>query len=133
MNVTYKKPAETVSEYVQNILIIENYHVTIPFCLPLFANGTPTLLFHTAQGQFEKNSGYLTLFGQTIIPDKLWIKENFTLIAYFLEPYSLTSLFGIAARELTDRPVDLNLLSKGIYFLEVNINGYRRIMKVAKE
>ena len=112
MNVTYKKPAETVSEYVQNILIIENYHVTIPFCLPLFANGTPTLLFHTAQGQFKKNSGYLTLFGQTILPEKLQIKDNFTLIAYFLKPYSLISLFGISAQELTDKPVDFNLLSK---------------------
>src|SRR6188508_502612 len=112
MNVTYKKPTDKLSEFVQDILVIENYHVTIPFCLPLFANGTPTLLFHTAQGQFKKNSGYLTLFGQTILPDKLQIKDNFTLIAYFLKPYSLISLFGISAQELTDRPVDFNLLSK---------------------
>ena len=112
MNVTYKRPAVKVSEYIQDILIIENYHVTIPFCLPLFANGTPTLLFHTAQGHLKKNAGYLTLFGQTIFPDKLQIKDNFTLIAYFLKPYSLTSLFGISAQELTDKPVDFNLLSK---------------------
>ncbi len=112
MNVTYKRPTGKVSEYIQDILIIENNHVTIPFCLPLFANGTPTLLFHTAQGHFKKNSGYLTLFGQTIYPDKLQIEDNFTLIAYFLKPYSLISLFGISAQELTDKPVDFNLLSK---------------------
>jgi len=112
MNVTYKKPADKVSEYVQDILIIENYHVAIPFCLPLFANGTPTVLFHTAQGHYKKNSGYLTLFGQTIFPDKMYIKESFTLIAYFLKPYSLISLFGISAQELTDKPVDFNLLPK---------------------
>ena len=100
MNVNYKKPTDKLSEYVQDILVIENYHVTVPFCLPLFANGTPTLLFHTVQGQYKNNSGYLTLFGQTILPDKLQIKDNFTLIAYFLKPYSLISLFGISAQEL---------------------------------
>jgi AraC-like DNA-binding protein len=123
MNVTYKKPTEKLSEYVQDILVIENYHVTVPFCLPLFANGTPTLLFHTAHGQFKKSSGHLTLFGQTILPDKLQIKDNFTLIAYFLKPYSLISLFGISAQELTDRPVDFNLLSKRTYLQEQLLNS----------
>ena len=123
MNVTYKKPTDKLSEYVQDILVIENYHVTVPFCLPLFANGTPTLLFHTAQGQIKKNSGYLTLFGQTILPDKLQIKDNFTLIAYFLKPYSLISLFGISAQELTDKPVDFNLLSKKTDLQEQLLNS----------
>ena len=122
MNVTYRKPNDRLSEYVQDIFVIEHYHVTVPFCLPLFANGTPTLLFHTAQGQFKKNSGYLTLFGQTILPDKLQIKDNFTLIAYFLKPYSLVSLFGISAQDLTDKPVDFNLVSKGLQEQLLNSN-----------
>jgi len=123
MNVTYKKPTDKVSGYVQDILVIENYHVTVPFCLPLFANGTPTLLFHTAQGELKKNTGNLTLFGQTILPDKLRIKENFTLIAYFLKPYSLISLFGILAQELTDNPIDFNLLSKKTNLQEQLLNS----------
>ena len=123
MNVTYKKPTDKVSGYVQDILVIENYHVTVPFCLPLFANGTPTILFHTAQGEFKKNTGNLTLFGQTILPDKLQIKENFTLIAYFLKPYSLISLFGILAQELTDNPIDFNLLSKKTNLQEQLLNS----------
>jgi len=82
MNGTYKKPTDKLSEYVQGLLVIENYHVTVPFCLPLFANGTPTLLFHSALGQIKKNSGYLTLFGQTIVPDILQIDSDFTLVAY---------------------------------------------------
>jgi len=123
MNVTYKKPTDKVSGYVQDILVIENYHVTVPFCLPLFANGTPTILFHTAQGEFKKNTGNLTLFGQTILPDKLRIKENFTLIAYFLKPYSLISLFGILAQELTDNPIDFNLLSKKTNLQEQLLNS----------
>ena len=123
MNVTHKKPTVKVSEYIQDILIIENYQVTIPFCLPLFANGTPTLLFHTAQGQLKNGSGYLTLFGQTIFPDKLQLKDNFTLIAYFLKPYSLISLFGISPLELTDKPVDFNLLSKKTDLQEQLLNA----------
>jgi AraC-like DNA-binding protein len=123
MNVTYKKPADKLSEYVQDILVIEKYHVTVPFCLPLFANGTPTLLFHTAQGQFKTNSGYLTLFGQTILPDQLQINHDFTLIAYFLKPYALISLFGISAQELTDKPVDFNLISKSTDLQEQLLNS----------
>jgi AraC-like DNA-binding protein len=123
MNVSYKKPADKLSEYVQDILVIENYNVTVPFCLPLFANGTPTLLFHTARGEFKNNTGYLTLFGQTILPDKLQIKDNFTLIAYFLKPYSLISLFGISAQELTDKPVDFNLLSRRTDLQEQLLNS----------
>src|SRR4029078_1460501 len=122
MKVIYKKPTDKLSEYVQEILVIENYNVTVPFCLPLFANGTPTLLFHTANGQFKKHSGYLTLFGQTILRDKLQIKDNFTLIAYFLKPYSLVSLFGISPQELTDKPVDFNLVSKGLQEQLLNSN-----------
>jgi len=122
MKVIYKKPTDKLSEYVQEILVIENYNVTVPFCLPLFANGASTLLFHTAQGQFKKHSGYLTLFEQTILPDKLQIKENFTLIAYFLKPYSLVSLFGISAQDLTDKPVDFNLVSKGLQEQLLNSN-----------
>lgn len=80
---------------------------------PLFANGTPTLLFQTKKGQLSTGSNYLTLFGQTVCPDKLSIKGEFTLIAYFLKPYSLSSLFATGANELTDKPIDLNLLSKG--------------------
>jgi AraC-like DNA-binding protein len=123
MDVTYKKPTVKISDYVQDVLVIENYHVKVPFCLPLFANGTPTLLFHTAHGHFKKHSGYLTLFGQTILPDKLQIDDNFTLIAYFLKPCSLMPLFGISAQELTDKPVDLNLLSKKTDLQEQLLNS----------
>jgi len=123
MNVSYKKPADKVSEYVQDILVIEDCQVAVPFCLPLFANGTLTLLFHTAQGQLKGNSGYLTLFGQTILPDKLQIKDNFTLVAYFLKPLSLISLFGISPNELTDKPIDFNLLSKRADLQEQLLNS----------
>jgi AraC-like DNA-binding protein len=111
MKVTYLTPADIVSEYVQSILVIENCRVTNPFVLPLFANGTPTLLFQTVKGKIKNNSNYLTLFGQTVLPDTLTIHDDFTLIAYFFKPYSVNSMFGVLAQELTDNPVDLKLLS----------------------
>lgn len=113
MKATYLKPADKISEYVQEILVLENHWAMTPFVLPLFANGTPTLLFQTAKGQIKNSSNYLTLFGQTVFPDTLTVNGNFTLIAYFLKPHSLISLFEISAQELTDNPIDLNLLSHG--------------------
>jgi len=111
MKVNYLKPADKISEYVQEILVLESHCTITPFVLPLFANGMPTLLFQTAKGQIKNHSNYLTLFGQTVLPDTLTVNDKFTLIAYFLKPYSLVSLFGISAYELTDSPIDLNLLS----------------------
>lgn len=70
----------------------------------------PTLLFQTAKGQIGNSTNYLTLFGQTVFPDTLTIGEDFTLIAYFFKPYVLNSLFGVSAQELTDNPIELNLL-----------------------
>ena len=104
-------PALKICGYVREILVIENFHVTNPFVLPLYANGAPTLLFHTAKGEINNSSNNLTLFGQTVFPDTLTIKENFTLIAYFFKPFALHSLFGVLGKELADNPIDLNLLA----------------------
>ena len=111
MKATNHIPSERISEYVHGILVIENSHVTKPFILPLYANASPTLLFQTAKGQINGNTNYLTLFGQTVFPETLTIQDNFTLIAYFFKPFALLSLFGVSAQELTDNPIDLNLLT----------------------
>ena len=68
MNVLYLKPAEKISRYVQAILVIEKGQMTGAFRLPLFANGTPTLLFSTTPGQIGTNTYQLMLFGQTVMP-----------------------------------------------------------------
>jgi len=111
MKATNHIPGEKISEYVHRILVIENFNVTNPFTLPLYANGSPTLLFQTAKGQIKRSTNNLTLFGQTVFPETLTIKDNFTLIAYFFKPFALFSLFGVSAQELTDNPIDLNLLT----------------------
>jgi len=111
MKVSYLKPADKIAEYVQEILVLEDHSALSPFVLPLFANGMPTLLFQTEKGHINNTDNYLTLFGQTVLPATLTVNGSFILVAYFLKPFALVSLFGISARELTDNPVDLNLLS----------------------
>ena len=112
MRVKNLKPNDKIAEYVERILLIENYQITSPFSLPLFANGLPTLVFKSTKGTIRNSSTtHLTLFGQTILPEALTFREDFTLIAYFFKPYSLLSVFGVKAPELTDKPIDLNLLA----------------------
>ncbi len=112
MHVKHLQPNDAVAAYVERILVIENYQLTVPFSLPLFANGLPTLVFKSTKATFRNNTTtHLTLFGQTILPDTLTFAEDFTLIAYFFKPYSLYELFGVTAQQLTDRPVDMNLLN----------------------
>lgn len=104
-------PSPRIASCVERILVIENYEVMKPFSLPLFANGLPTLLFKSTKAMLgKKAASHLTLFGQTILPDTLTLTEDFTLIAYFFKPYSLQSVFGVAALELTDKPLDLELI-----------------------
>ena len=128
MKVSNPIPGDKISKYVDRILVIEENHVTSPFILPLYANGVPTILFKSVKGKLgNDNSSHLTLFGQTILPESLTLTEDFTLIAYFFKPYALLSLFGVQAQELTDNPIELNLLSpqKSIVLQERLLNADR--------
>ncbi|MEE1944188.1 helix-turn-helix domain-containing protein [Pedobacter sp. KR3-3] len=111
MKISQPIPNPKIADYVERILVIEDVQVVNPFVLPLYANGSPTLLFQTAKGQIKNSSNNLTLFGQTVFPEDLLIKDDFTLIAYFFKPFALYALFGVSAQELTDNPIDLNLLA----------------------
>ena len=106
------QPNHSIAGHVERILVIDNYRVTTPFRLPLFANGSPTLLFSSAKGSIGNSApAHLMLFGQTILPEILTLRESFTLIAYFFKPWALHAIFGIAAPDLTDKPIDLNLIA----------------------
>ena len=111
MNVKNLTPNPCIAPYVERILVIESYELATPFLLPLFANGSPTLVFSSVKGSIKNNStSHLTLFGQTILPETFLLPEDFTLIAYFFKPFAIRSIFSVMAKELTDKPVDLNLL-----------------------
>ena len=123
MTVTHPIITDKISEYVKGILVIDDYPKEKPFVLPLFANGTPALVFQTAKAQIKNQSNHLTLFGQTVSPTQLFLNDNFTLIAYFLSPHCLQSLFGIQASELTNNPINLNLLLKNSVLQEKLLNA----------
>ena len=111
MKARHLLPSAGIASYVDRILVIEENQLTTPFILPLYANGVPTILFKSVKGKIGKqDADHLTLFGQTVLPEFLNLNDNFTLIAYFFKPYSLPTLFGVAAHELTDKPIDMNLL-----------------------
>ncbi|MET3608379.1 MULTISPECIES: DUF6597 domain-containing transcriptional factor [Mucilaginibacter] len=112
MNIITLFPPPDLDEYVAGILTIESKTLSADFILPLYANGCPTLVFQTALGKrSESDTGYLNLYGQTIQPKTLMIKQPFTLIAFFMLPHIVQSLFGVSARELTDSYLDLSEIS----------------------
>lgn len=112
MKVNNFKPSDELVAYVDRVLVIEHAENGTAFSLPLFANGTPTLLFISAKASISGSAAaHLTLFGQTIQPEALSFNGGFVLVAYFFKPYSLYTLFGLIAHELTDMPIDLNLLA----------------------
>lgn len=117
MNAQHLAPHDTISGYVDRLLVIENKGFEKPFVLPLYANGVPTLLYTSVKGKVGSNSAnHLTLFGQTVWPDHLTLTEDFLLIAYFFKPYCLLPLFGLEGHELTNRPVDLQLVSNQMVY-----------------
>lgn len=118
MKTKFVIPSPAISRYVSHILVIENDHLLHPdFVLPLFANGSPTLVFHTVRAlKQEQSIGHLTLYGQLIKPDALSLRGDFTLIACFFYPYALKALFGLVAHELTDQAIDMGFLQQSRAF-----------------
>jgi len=106
----FLKPSKMIEDFVDEVFIFECSKVETTFSMPLFANGKPTLQFQTVKGQLKHNSNYLTLFGQTVLPDKITFGQEFTLIAYFFKPFALKYLYGFSATELTNNPIKLSLI-----------------------
>ncbi|MBZ4188106.1 helix-turn-helix transcriptional regulator [Niabella beijingensis] len=113
MKTAFFLPPEPVSDFVSGILVIEDVNAAEDFVIPLFANGFPTLIFQSAAATKDGNRiGHLTLYGQTIRPAELVLKEGFSFIAYFFYPQYLKQLFNINPKEITDDFADLKLLKK---------------------
>ena len=71
MKYGYKTPPESIKEYVNSILVIEDFKIENPFTLPLFANGCPTLVFQTRKALLIKNPQDILHFS-----DKLLNREH---------------------------------------------------------
>ncbi|HWK03523.1 MAG TPA: helix-turn-helix domain-containing protein [Puia sp.] len=106
-------PHPAISDYVNNILVIENCYLQGGVGLPLIANGYPCILFLVTDAGViscrNKKTGNLLFIGQNIKPAAIATTGRLTLIAYFLHPHICAAFFGCSARELTDTHIDLEL------------------------
>ncbi|MGO4293268.1 helix-turn-helix domain-containing protein [Chitinophaga sp. RAB17] len=106
-------PHTSISGYVSNIVVIENNNVYRETILPLIARGYPSIVFQlTDTGLLvstDKKMDNLVLYGQNIKPIALHVAGHITVIAYFLYPHILKTLFAADAKELTDSSIDLSL------------------------
>lgn len=126
MNIQSLLPPAALSSYVRSIMVIEHPQDRDGFVLPLYANGTPTLVFQSTRGQRNGSQvGHISVYGQAVAPTNLFISERFVLIAYFLHPYAIKAILGITAGELTNTLVDVNDLkpAKAISLQEQLLNA----------
>lgn len=97
--------------YVHHMVVLEHVPEVGELVLPLVTNGHPSIVFLSGPGAIgERSVGRLSVFGHNRQPFFLALRERFTLIACFLQPYCLPALLGVGAGELTDRQIGLDLL-----------------------
>ncbi|HTI12248.1 MAG TPA: helix-turn-helix domain-containing protein [Puia sp.] len=121
-------PHPSISQYVSDIVVIENNHVYREAILPLIAKGYPSITFQVTDtdqlSDPQKKVDNLVLYGQNIKPIELATVGYVTVIAYFLYPYMLKPLFGFDAKEVTDMGIDVSLSqpARGMSIKEQLIN-----------
>ena len=105
-------PDKSVSLFVKNILVFEEYEHTPKTILPFFADGYPGLIFQETQSGLlvnphQKQMPVFFLYGQTIRPIELVMEGNYKLIIFQLYPFVLNSFFNIDPKSINDNCYDL--------------------------
>ena len=110
-------PSMAAAGYVRHVVVLEggggsgSGDGSGELVMPLVTNGHPSVVFLSSGGWIDGEAvGVLTVLGHNRQPFSLVLRDRFTLIAFFLQPYCLPALLGVGAGELTDRYVDLGLL-----------------------
>jgi len=113
MKVQTLAPPPPIAAIVSHIVVLESSSVFDEAVLPLIANGYPSVTFQLTDPSRiltgEKKNHPLVLYGQNTKPIQLHAAGEIAVIAYFLYPWLLPSLFGYSASELTDQGIDLSL------------------------
>jgi AraC-like DNA-binding protein len=118
-------PADTVSNYVHAIIVMEESRLLQDMTIPLVAKGYPSIVFQCTR---DRNGGaveQLVLYGQNVQPFQLRVSGELLVIAYFLHPYLLKYFFGFNAREIKDLCIDLSALrpAKSLNLVEQLVNA----------
>lgn len=95
MSYHYHKTDTKLTDYIRTVLVFDNDSESSE--LPLFTNGMSALLY--------KADNRITLFGQSV-PVEEW---NETTIAFFFKPFLLATIFKLSAKDLKEKPIELNL------------------------
>jgi AraC-like DNA-binding protein len=106
---------KSVSLFVKNILVFEEYENNPKTILPFFADGYPGLIFQETQNGLlvnphQKKMPVLFLYGQTIRPIELVMEGNYKLIIFQLYPFVLKSFFNVDPKSINDNCYDLTQL-----------------------
>ena len=109
-------PPPYLKNYVRYFWVLESDGTSEPAkkLLPL-ADGCPGIIFqHSSVGSFSDSAHEhlpeIFLYGQTVKPTELNLGGQFKTFGVCFYPYTLKSMFGFDASELTDSCVDLTLL-----------------------
>lgn len=112
MKMLILQPHPSISNYVSNIVVLEDGNLVDDILIPLIARGYPSIVFQTTglSSIVAKNNvaNSLVLYGQNVKPFQFHASEHLTIIAYFLHPYILRTFFGFNASEVTELCIDLS-------------------------
>lgn len=116
----YQKVNPQLAGYIRAVLVFGDHADIGSPDLPLFTKGVPALLY--------KINNPVTLFGQSV-PDEEWVTENNeTVIAFFFKPFALGTIFKLSARDLKEKPFELNLWNtRKARTLDVQLNHSRSV------
>jgi AraC-like DNA-binding protein len=129
-------PHPSIAGFVKNIVILEDSHLPGDLIVPLIAKGYPNITFQsTGPGRIDgrnNDRNALVLYGQNVEPIQFHASGHLTVIAYFLFPHVLNSLFGFGGAEVKDLGIDLNQLppAKGNNLKEQLVNASSLSMRL---
>jgi AraC-like DNA-binding protein len=96
-------PPPVVADVVSSITVLQVDRLRGEWEVPLVARAMPSIVY-----QSSAVGTRLLLYGQNVAPMIVRAADRLTMVAWFLKPHRLGSLFGIRADEATDLGVELD-------------------------
>jgi AraC-like DNA-binding protein len=114
MNLQTPAPDPSLAGFVSQIVLMEVDKPHVDLVLPLIAKGYPSIVFQSVESGSILVEGSaadnLILYGQNLKPIELAFRGRFSILAFFLYPHVLKSVFGFNAWEVTDKYLDLSMM-----------------------
>ena len=118
-------PADAISRYVHEIIVMEDDRLLQDMTIPLVAKGYPSIVFQSTRSKTGGTVAQLVLYGQNVRPFQLHASGDLLVIAYFLHPYLSKYFFGFNAREIKDLCIDIGVMrpAKSMNLVEQLVNA----------